>query len=216
MEPKKGPIKVPVRDKRRNSEASAQGSAVATDASSSRSSEGAAAQQPTPPAEASSEEPVSSPSSASASTPAVNASEKRDYEDLYLRAVADLENERKRFKIRESERAERSVRALIEALLPVLDNFERAIAHGEGGEGVALVFKQLAAVLEGEGVEEMAAEGAEFDPNLHEAVESRVQAGLEIPTVIEVHRRGYLLNGQLLRAALVVVGRPEEAEEEQV
>ncbi|MDQ3964015.1 MAG: nucleotide exchange factor GrpE [Actinomycetota bacterium] len=129
--------------------------------------------------------------------------------------MADLENERKRFKTREGERAERSVRAVIESLLPVIDNFERAIAHGEGGEGVALVFKQLASVLEAEGVVEIPAQGTEFDPNVHEAVESRVQAGLEVPTVIEVHRRAYTLGGQLLRAALVVVGRPEEAEEVQ-
>lgn len=177
MEPRKRPIKVPVRDKRRTtSEASAR------DIDPERNLD-------------------------------VVDREEKDYEDLYLRAVADLENERKRFKIRESERAERSMRAFIEGLLPVLDNFERAIAHGEGGEGVALVFKQLAAVLEADGVVEIPAEGAEFDPNLHEAVESRAQPGLEIPTVIEVHRRGYLLNGQLLRAALVVVGRPEDSEE---
>ncbi|HEV3473387.1 MAG TPA: nucleotide exchange factor GrpE, partial [Actinomycetota bacterium] len=75
--------------------------------------------------------------------------------------------------------------------------------------------KQLAAVLETEGLVEIPAEGAEFDPNVHDAVESREQPGLEIPTVIEVHRRGYLFNGQLLRAALVVVGRPEEPEDKQ-
>lgn len=135
-----------------------------------------------------------------------------DYHDLYLRAVADLENERRRFKMREREQAERAVRASVEGLLPVLDNFERAISHGEGGEGVALVFKQLNAVLEAEGLVEIPAEGAEFDPNVHEAIESRTQEGLEVPTVIEVHRRGYMLKGQLLRAALVVVGRPEEPE----
>ncbi len=183
MEPRKGPIKVPVRDKRRTANES---------------------------------ETDSSVGAASAAVLKDNAaSDEKDFEDLYLRAVADLENERKRFKSREGERAERSVRGLIESLLPVLDNFERAIAHGEGGEGVALVFKQLAAVLEAEGLVEIPAEGVEFDPNVHEAAESRVQAGLEVPTVIEVHRRGYNLGGQLLRAALVVVGRPEEAEEEQ-
>ena len=194
MEQKKGPIKVPVRDKRRAQTPQREGSPAAVLEDTSDTTE------------------VPSAKAATASSPAA-ANEDVDYQDLYLRAVADLENERKRFKMRESERAERSLRALIEALLPVLDNFERAIAHGEGGEGVALVFKQLAAVLESEGVVEIPSEGAEFDPNLHEAVESRVQPGFEIPTVIEVHRRGYLLKGQLLRAALVVVGRPEETEE---
>lgn len=173
MESRKGPIKVPVRDKRR---ATLEGSE----------------REPTPDR-----------------GPEV-VEEQKDYEDLYLRAVADLENERKRFKARESERAERAVHGLIESLLPVLDNFERAIAHGEGGEGVALVFKQLTSLLESEGLVEISAEGAEFDPNVHEAVESRPQEGLEVPTVIEVHRRGYMLKDRLLRAALVVVGRPTD------
>lgn len=189
MEPRKGPIKVPVRDKRRTSDASAGGDVPTGSPLRSAAEEAADA--------------------------AVIASQEKDYKDLYLRAVADLENERKRFKMRERERAERDVRALIESLLPALDNFERAISHGEGGEGVALVFKQLNAVLEAEGLVEVAAQGAEFDPNLHEAVESRPQEGLEVPTVLEVHRRGYILKGQLLRAALVVVGRPLETEESQ-
>lgn len=200
MEPVKGPIKVPVRDKRRIDRAPAGGDTSyggPADPDADKVSEGGP--------------PGRSPSSAF--DPAVSATEEKDFEDLYLRAVADLENERKRFKLRERERAERDVRALIESLLPVLDNFERAISHGEGGEGVALVFKQLNAVLESEGLVEVPAEGAEFDPNLHEAVESRFQEGLEVPTVIEVHRRGYMLKGQLLRAALVVVGRPAEPEE---
>ena len=137
-----------------------------------------------------------------------------DYRDLYLRAVADLDNERKRFKMREREQAERAVRIVIEGLLPVLDNFERAISHGEGGDGVALVFKELKTALEREGLEEIPADEAAFDPNLHDAVEAREVEGLETPTVIEVHRRGYLLNGQLLRPAMVVVGRPREPVEE--
>lgn len=200
MEPRKGPIKVPVRDKRRQAPP-ADDTSYAAPADLDEVQEGGGGS--------------AGRSSPSAPAPIDAKEEKKDYKDLYLRAVADLENERKRFKMRERERAERDVRALIESLLPALDNFERAISHGEGGEGVALVFKQLNAVLEAEGLVEVAAEGAEFDPNLHEAVESRPQEGLEVPTVLEVHRRGYILKGQLLRAALVVVGRPVETEESQ-
>ena len=92
----------------------------------------------------------------------------------------------------------------------MLDNFERAIAHGEGGEGVQLVFKDLKAALERLGLEEVPSEGAVFDPNVHEAVESREVHGLEEATIIEVYRRGYMFKGQLIRAAMVVVGRPAE------
>lgn len=191
------PIKVKVHDKRRTREA--------------------AAAEDTPPAAVLEDGPDSSgTSSAEAAQGAPSSSAPREqpnFEDLYLRAVADLENERKRFKLREREQAERALRALVESLLPVLDNFERAISHGEGGEGVALVFKEFRAVLEREGLEEIPAEGVEFDPNVHEAVESRVAPDLEVPTVIEVYRRGYLLKGQVLRAAMVVVGRPEDAEQ---
>ena len=92
----------------------------------------------------------------------------------------------------------------------MLDNFERAIAHGEGGEGVQLVFKDLRAAVERLGLEEVPADGAAFDPNVHEAVESREVEGLKEPRIIEVYRRGYLHKGLLLRPAMVVVGRPIE------
>lgn len=94
----------------------------------------------------------------------------------------------------------------------MLDNFERAIAHGEGGEGVQLVFKDLRAALERLGLEEVPAEGVAFDPNVHEAVESREVDGLEEATIIEVYRRGYMLKEHLIRPAMVVVGRPSEKE----
>ena len=98
----------------------------------------------------------------------------------------------------------------------MLDNFERAIAHGEGGEVVQLVFKDLMAALESEGLEEIPSEGVAFDPNVHEAVESREVEGLEEAAIVEVYRRGYLHKGQLLRAAMVVVGRPVEATDVEV
>ena len=198
-EPKGRPIKVKVHDKRRSTE---HRPAAGDDVLPGFTAEGAADTADPSSANRPSEQSPSSQDSLRAEHP--------DFEDLYLRSVAELENERKRFKMREREQADRAVRALVESLLPVLDNFERAISHGEGGEGVALVFKEFRAVLEREGLEEIPAEGVEFDPNVHEAVESRTTADLEVPTVIEVYRRGYLLNGHVLRAAMVVVGRPEE------
>lgn len=209
MTERKGPIKVKVHDKRRTSEGRV--SAAEPDVPASSATERAAEQADLSSASRSSESSASSPRPDE--TSGGSQQEEKNYEDLYVRAVADLDNERKRFKMREREQAERAVRALIESLLPVLDNFERAISHGEGGEGVALVFKEFKAVLEREGLEEIPTEGAEFDPNVHEAVESRVTPGLEVPTIVEVYRRGYLLNGQVVRAAMVVVGRPDEPEQ---
>jgi molecular chaperone GrpE len=129
------------------------------------------------------------------------------------RVQADFENYRKRVMRDQASIGERAVAGVVESLLPVLDNFERAIAHGEGGEGVALVLKEFMAALEREGVSEIPAEGAGFDPTVHEAVEARNVDGIDGPTVIEVHRRGYMLKDRLLRPAMVVVGRPPESEE---
>jgi len=131
-----------------------------------------------------------------------------EFLDDLKRLQADFDNYRKRMLRESSEASERATARVIEELLPVLDNFERAIAHGEGGEGVQLVFKDLKSALERLGLEEIPAEGAAFDPNVHEAMELRETAGLQDPTVIEVYRRGYMLKDRLIRAASVVVGRP--------
>ena len=149
-----------------------------------------------------------------ASAPAVAAQEERDFLDDLRRLQAEFDNYRKRLRREQEETGERATAKVIEELLPVIDNFERAIAHGEGGEGVQLVFKDLSAALERLGLVEIPAEGAAFDPNVHEAMELRETEGLEEPTVIEVYRRGYMLNDRLIRPASVVVGRPSENESE--
>jgi len=134
-----------------------------------------------------------------------------DYLDDLKRLQAEFDNYRKRVRAESAAASDRGAARVIEDLLPVLDSFERAISHGEGGEGVQLVFKELKETLEREGLEEVAGEGATFDPNVHEAVESRVVEGLEESAIVEVYRRGYLHKGQLVRPAMVVVGRPVEA-----
>lgn len=133
-----------------------------------------------------------------------------DYLDDLKRLQAEFDNFRKRTRADQASAGDRAVGRVIEELLPVLDNFERAIAHGEGGEGVQLVFKDFRAALERLGLEEVPAEGVAFDPNVHEAVESREVEGLEEAAIIEVYRRGYMLKEQLIRPAMVVVGRPSE------
>jgi molecular chaperone GrpE len=134
-----------------------------------------------------------------------------DYLDDLRRVQAEFDNYRKRMMKQQAELTERATVRLVERLLPILDNFERAIAHGEGGEGVALVFKELKGALEAEGVEEISAEGVPFDPRVHEAVESHEDEDIEVPTSERVYRRGYRLKGHVIRPAMVVVARPLDA-----
>jgi molecular chaperone GrpE len=134
-----------------------------------------------------------------------------DYLDDLRRVQAEFDNYRKRMMKQQAELAERATVRLVERLLPILDNFERAISHGEGGDGVALVFKELKGALEAEGVEEIPAEGVPFDPRVHEAVESHEDENVKEPTSRSVYRRGYRLKGHVIRPAMVVVARPVDA-----
>jgi molecular chaperone GrpE len=137
--------------------------------------------------------------------------------ERYLRAVADLENFRKR-SLREKEEARRSANsALVEDLLPILDNFALGLASArqhEGGEafaqGFAMILKQMSGALAGNGVEEINPLGAEFDPNFHESHGLRHDAETPEGHVVEVHRVGYTLHGRLLRPATVIVSSGPE------
>jgi molecular chaperone GrpE len=142
------------------------------------------------------------------------ADDQPDYLGDLQRLQADFSNYRKRMMRESAEAASRGAERIVTTLLPVLDNFERAIAHGEGGEGVELVFKELRAVLETAGLEEVPGEGARFDPQVHEAVDSREDAAATEEVVRAVHRRGYTMNDKLLRAAMVGVARPPAPAEE--
>jgi molecular chaperone GrpE len=137
-----------------------------------------------------------------------------DYLDDLRRLQAEFDNFRKRT-FRERQQLEaRGKRRLVEALLPVLDNFERAISHGEGGAGVEMVFKELRSSFEAEGLAEIPAEGKPFDPQVHEAVESVEDPDVEEPVVTQVYRRGYAFGDELVRPAMVVVARPAERGDE--
>jgi molecular chaperone GrpE len=98
-------------------------------------------------------------------------------------------------------------------LLPVLDNFESAVEHGEGGPGVAMVHRELKKILEEEGLEEIDAEGAPFDPNIHEAFQAHDDPEVSEPTVSSVLRRGYSFKDRVIRPAMVAVARPSDEEE---
>jgi molecular chaperone GrpE len=112
----------------------------------------------------------------------VATSERPDYLEDLRRVQADFDNYRKRVLREQTQLAARASARLIERLLPVLDNFEAAISHGEGGDGVELVYKELRRVLEEEGLEEIPAEGQPFDPRLHEAFQAVEDDSVDEPT----------------------------------
>lgn len=128
--------------------------------------------------------------------------------DDYLRLQADFDNRRKRMMRETAMAAERAKRELFEHLLPVIDNFDRAMAHAEDASGLEIVQKDLLRVLEGEGLEEIPAEGLPFDYHVHDAMASHEDPDVTEETVAEVLLKGYRLKDEVLRHAKVVVARP--------
>jgi molecular chaperone GrpE len=136
--------------------------------------------------------------------------------EMLGRLQADFENFKKRVERERLANQRQAAAALVSRILPVLDNFERAISSeipsDEGRafhDGVALIFRQLLEELRREGLTSVDSLGQEFDPNLHEAVATDHVPGLPGNTVVEEMRRGYLLHGRLLRPAQVKVSLDE-------
>ncbi|MBI3485885.1 nucleotide exchange factor GrpE [Candidatus Daviesbacteria bacterium] len=128
------------------------------------------------------------------------------------RAVADYQNLEKRVEQGRSELSNWASTELIKKMLPTLDHLEKALKGASEEErksgwfkGVELAVQQLLNVLKSEGLDEIAADG-QFDPALHEAVDTRVG---EDNKILEVAERGYTLNGKVLKPAKVIVGRKE-------
>ena len=141
--------------------------------------------------------------------------ERDEYLELARRTKADLENYRKRVAGQANDAAMRARAELARELLPVLDNLERALENSAGAqdglaEGLRLVLADLRAVLERAGVESYEPAGEQFDPHQHEAMLTRPTAKEDDGKVIEVLEKGYRLDGQVLRAARVVVGKQEQ------
>ena len=140
-----------------------------------------------------------------------------DYRDRYLRAVADFDNFRKRSEREKADFFKYAVASVLKDILPVLDNFDRALDHAAEGDefhkGVLLIYKQLFDVLQKSGLKTIEETGVHFDPNIHEAVIREEDDSLPNHTVAAVLQKGYFLHDRLLRPALVkvAVGGPERA-----
>jgi len=131
----------------------------------------------------------------------------------WQRAQADFINFKKRAEQEKADFARYANGTLMASILPVLDDFERALenipedARGSGWvEGIELIYRKLLGELESQGLSRLETEGADFDPNFHQAV---LHEEGEEGKVIEELQKGYMLHDRLLRPAMVKVGKGE-------
>jgi molecular chaperone GrpE len=144
--------------------------------------------------------------------------ENSELKDQYLRKQADFENFRKRMTREKADAISYANKQLLLDILPIIDDFERAIKSSEESrdfdsfhEGVALIEKQFTSMLERKwGLRRFDSEGEEFDPQKHEAVMTDENGEHEQPTVVEDYQKGYFLNDKVLRSAKVKVAVPSE------
>lgn len=130
----------------------------------------------------------------------------------YLRAQADFDNFRKRTLKEKEELAQYASLKLVNQLLPIVDNFQRALqTGGEAAEsdafakGVDMIYRQLIQVLENEGLKAMEPVGQPFDPELHQAIMQVDSEEHEEGIVVEVVQQGYWLKDKVIRPAMVKV-----------
>lgn len=131
------------------------------------------------------------------------------YRDRYVRAIADFDNFRKRTEREKADFFRYAVASVLKDILPVLDNFDRALDHAAEGDefhkGVLLIYRQLFELLQRHGLKTVEEVGVTFDPNIHEAVIREEDPSVANHTVVAVLQRGYFLHDRLLRPALVKV-----------
>ncbi|MBW8863757.1 MAG: nucleotide exchange factor GrpE [Verrucomicrobia bacterium] len=139
-----------------------------------------------------------------------------------LRTTADFDNFKKRAAREKIESAQYATASVLQKLLPILDNFEMALAAAQnaavpqGGiasfqSGVTMIQQQLKSVLVESGLEEIEAAGKPFDPNFHEAISEQESAEVPEGHVLQQLRKGYKLKERLLRPATVIVAKKPAA-----
>jgi molecular chaperone GrpE len=154
--------------------------------------------------------------------------EAEEYLDGWRRAQAEFSNYKKRQRAEQAKIRELANANLLRKLLPVLDDFDRAIATMpealqklSWSQGLLMVRRKLEAILESEGVESIETEGEAFDPYYHEAVTHEEMEGYEEGEIIGEVQKGYVLGDRVLRPALVRVAKapsipPKEEKDEDV
>jgi molecular chaperone GrpE len=137
------------------------------------------------------------------------ASENAEMKDRLLRALADFDNFRRRAERDRSDYVQFAAMEIVRDLIPVLDDFRRAMKVETGdkeyAKGVELIYQRLFDTLKKAGLEPIDAKGKRFDPNLHQAVDRVQSEELADQTVLEEYQSGYNFKGKLLRPAMVKV-----------
>ena len=160
------------------------------------------------------EQPVAEESPHPSPLPAGEGAKAVEYLEQWRRTAADFANFKRRTEQERVEMGRLFNESLVKALLPALDNFERALAsvpedikNSGWVEGVSLTEKQLRAALEKEGLSAIEALGQKFDPNLHEAVAHEPSQDHEDDCVIAEFQKGYKLHDRVIRPSMVKVSR---------
>ena len=135
----------------------------------------------------------------------------KELKDRHVRKLAEFDNMRKRTERERSEYFRLALLDLARGFLPIVDDLERAMSHAspeerssDFGQGIGLIRRQIMDLWKRHGLEEVDTSGG-FDPNVHEAVATEETEDLPPNTIVEVLRRGYLLNDRLVQPALVKV-----------
>ncbi|MBR3942586.1 MAG: nucleotide exchange factor GrpE [Clostridia bacterium] len=135
--------------------------------------------------------------------------EKNEWQDKYIRLMADFDNYKKRTTKEMQASYKNGLIAAVEELLPVVDNFDRAVAamaeDSKDGEGVRMIAKQLYDVLEKLGVKPIEAVGQPFDPNIHNAVMHIEDDAFGENVVAEDFLKGYMCGDKVIRPSMVKV-----------
>ena len=135
----------------------------------------------------------------------------KEYMEKYQRLMADFANYKQREEKSKADFKKYASSSLVEKLLPVLDNFDRALKDKDSEDafvkGVVMTRDELIKVLKNEGLEEILSDGEEFDHNLHHAVMTEESDTVEEDHIIETFQKGYTLNGRVLRPAMVKVSK---------
>lgn len=140
--------------------------------------------------------------------------EAEDYKDRWVRVNADFENARKRMAKQRSQSYQNATADLAEKILPVIDDFGRAlenvpesIASDSWFEGIELVQRKLENILVSFEVKPIKAVGEQFDPNLHEAITAQPSEEHESGTVLKELQKGYMIGERVIRPSLVIVAQ---------
>jgi molecular chaperone GrpE len=135
--------------------------------------------------------------------------DKADLQDRLLRQRAEFDNYRRRADRERSEYLQYAAMDLVREILPVLDDFERALKHETADQdyakGVELIYQRLAESLKKMGLEPVESGGRQFDPNLHQAVQRVETDDAEDQSILSEFQKGYNFRGKLLRPAMVKV-----------